>query len=208
MLGPLTLIAQDPLIALVLTALFLAGVVLHGTVQAYALARLGDGAALRQGFGSFGVRHLTLPGVLWFLVLGLAVPRPVPVDDGTPRVARGLLLGPLALLGYALALLIARQLLASVAPAFDVVSQGMRLAAVTTVLHAVYFLVPLAELDGARVLRSYGWPWLERVHARLKPVEGALPYLLWLAAWYVGALALVLAPIWNALQTVLSWLPF
>ncbi|PYE52891.1 hypothetical protein [Deinococcus yavapaiensis] len=208
MLGPLTLIAQDPLIALVLTTFFVVGLVLHGMTQTYALARFGDATALREGYGAFNARHLTVPGMLWFLVLGLAVPRPVPLTSTAPRAARALLLGPLALLAYALVLLLARQLLAAIAPAYDVVSQGMRLAAVTTVLHAVYFLVPLGDLDGARVLRAFAWPWEERVRARLRPVEGALPYLLWLASWYFGVLAFVLSPIWNALQIVLSWLPF
>ncbi len=209
MFGPLTLIPRDPLIALVLVAVFLLGLILHGAAQSALAARLGDRTAVQAGFGGLGFQpHFSVVGVLLYLLLGLGLTRPVPLHLSGRRAAAVLLSGPLVLWLWALLVMAVRQPLQPLFPGADVIFQGLQGAAKATLLHAAFYLLPLPPLDGGRAAALLGgreWRGLLGQFASAAP--WAL-YLVWLALWLSGAVNAVLTPLWTLMQTILGWLPY
>lgn len=209
MFGPLTLIARDPIIFLVLVGAFLSGLILHNLVQARLLARLGDDAALRAGFGALEPpAQLTLLGVLWYLLFGFGLPRTVPLRLTGRRAVLALLAGPLTLLLWALLLMVVKQVQQTYATGADVVGQGLDKAALASGLHALYFLVPLPPLDGGRALWAGGGPAVRRVLGQVGAAGPIACYILWLVLTLSGVFQQVALPLTAGLRAVTGLLPF
>ncbi|AFZ65932.1 hypothetical protein [Deinococcus peraridilitoris] len=209
MFGPLTLLLREPLIPLVLVALFVFGLLLHNAAQAHLAARLGDSSALEAGFGRPELwRHVSLGAVVWYLTLGLGLSRPVPVNLPRRRALAVLLSGPLTLALWALVLMTIRQLLLALMPTLDVLYQGMQLASKALVLHAVFYLLPFPTLDGGRALWEVGSRGVRQVLAQLSVAGTLLLYILWVVLLLSGTVNAFFNPLWSLLQTVPGWLPF
>jgi Zn-dependent protease len=208
MFGPLTLIPRDPLIAVVLVAVFLLGLLLHNVAQAHAAARLGDPTARAAGFG--GLRpdtHLGLPATVWYLLLGLGLPRAVPIKlRGRPAVL-ALLAGPAALIVFALGVAVVQRLLQPLLPGPDVVYDGMRRAVGLLLLHAVFFLLPLPHLDGGRALREVARRDLRGLLSDSGRLGPLVLYIVWVALWISNIAPTVLRGLLLAMQVLTSWLP-
>ncbi len=209
MFGPISVIAQDPIIFVVLVGFFLAGLVLHGVLQARLAARLGDTQGVRAGFGTPEPSvHLGLWGVALYLLLGCGLPRPVPLHL-TGRPALGVQLsGPLLLLAWALLLLLLQHIQVAFATGLDVVGRGLELAARASVLHAIFFLLPLPTLDGYRALWAVGSRGVRRVLAHGQLAGLLLTYIAWLVLSISGVFAWVQLPVMNALKSLYALLPF
>lgn len=206
MIGPLTLLTTEPLLLLVLVAATLFGVILKGTVQARLAARLGDPSGVRAGFGlPEPAVHLSLWRLALHLLIGVALPRPVPLElRGWPAVAV-LLSGPPVLLACALVLLALQRLQQQMWPSSaDVIGLGLGRAAFALTLHAVLNLLPLPQLDLGRALdhllpRSFHLP---------RPLRGTLlAAVAWTLLFLGGGLQWAAAPLWGGLQTVTALLP-
>ena len=209
MFGPISVILQDPIIFVVLVGFFLAGLVLHGVTQARLAARLGDPQGVEAGFGTPEPSvHLGLWSLALYLLLGCGLPRPVPLHL-SGRAGLGVQLsGPLLLTLWALALLLLQHLQVAFATGLDMVGRGLELAARASVLHALFFLLPLPALDGFRVLWAVGPRGLRRVLAQGQLAGPLLTYIAWLVLSISGAFAWVQLPVMNALKSLYSWLPF
>ena len=210
MFGPLLPhVPPASLIAVVLAAAFLFGLVVHNVIQARLAARLGDPAAVRAGYGSVEPQpHLSLAGVALYLLLGLGLARSVPLRlHGRPAIAV-LLAGPLGMIVTAFAYLLLLRVVQPLLPGPDVVYEGIRTAAKVLLLHAVFYLLPLPALDGGRALQEAGGTRVRRLLSGAVLVGPIVLYILWLVLQISGVSALVLQILWSALQTILSWLPF
>jgi hypothetical protein len=226
MFGPLTLIARDPLVLLLLALAVLGGLTLHNVVQALLARRLGDNAAADAGFTSPEPPvHHSLVSLLLYLLLGLALPRPVPVKSRGWRAAVILLSGPLTLLLTALLLLLFQRLQQLTLSSFDPLGQALGRAAYGLTQHSVFFLLPLPALDMGRTLKRLD---LQRgvqhrlpasLRSRLSQMQASrfsktlrlmgplLTYLLWLLLALSGTLNWATEPLWKGLGVVVSWLP-
>ena len=167
---------DDPASFVRLAVLVMASLVVAITVHEFSHALvangLGDNTAKRQGRLSLNpLRHLDPGGSLMMLLAGFGWGKPVPVDQdrlahgntGTALVAAA---GPLSNLvtAFLLALPIKLGLLGSTLPALDrvthVMTGGWReglgdivgLVIFFNLILAVFNLIPLAPLDGSRVL--------------------------------------------------------
>lgn len=206
MIGPLTLLTTEPLLLLVLVAATLLGVTLKGTLQARLAARLGDPGAVRAGFGlPEPAVHLSLWRLALHLLIGVALPRPVPLALRGWPAAAVLLSGPPVLLGCALALLALQRLQQQTWPATaDVIGLGLGRAAFALTLHALLNLLPLPQLDLGRAVNRL----LPRPVRLPRPLRGTLlPALAWAALFLGGGLQWAAAPLWGGLQTVTALLP-
>ncbi|WP_425147198.1 hypothetical protein [Deinococcus sp.] len=210
MFGPITLIARDPLVLLLLALAVLGGVTLHTVWQALIARWLGDSSAQDAGYVSLEPAvHHSLVSLILYLLLGLALPRPVPISAAL-RGWRGtltLLSGPPALLLLALLLLLLQRLQQMVLSGFDPLGLALGRAAYTLTQHAVFFCLPLPSLDMGRALELSGPPALRR---GLKTLDGAgrlLAYILWLLLALSGALGAATQPFWHALSAVVGLLP-
>lgn len=175
-----------PLAFLALVVAFVVGVVVHGSVQAFVAARLGDRAPAAFGGQRLDPRrHLDPFGAVGAAIGGLGWGKPVALDPrrlrGKVRFTLALLAGPAANLVLGVAAVIGFLLLApvgtgtalaEVAPAdvvhgnaLDGLPSGQLLLlvfGVTLIGVALLELVPLPPLDGGRLLFVYaphtlGW---------------------------------------------------
>jgi len=207
MFGPLTLIARDPLVLLLLALAVLGGLTLHNVVQALLARRLGDSSAADAGFTSPEPPvHHSLASLLLYLALGLALPRRVPLLRGR-RVALVLLSGPLTLLLTALLLLLLQRVQQLTLSGFDPLGLALGRAAYGLTQHSVFFLLPLPSLDLGRALALAGPPYLRRGLTLLQPAGTLLAYLLWLLLALSGVLSWATEPFWRGLGAVVGWLP-
>ncbi|MEF2279168.1 hypothetical protein V3W47_12740 [Deinococcus sp. YIM 134068] len=196
MIGPLTLITTDPLLLLVLVTATLFGVILKGTVQARLAAALGDSSAVQSGSGlPEPAVHLSLWRLALYLLVGVALPRPVLLALRGQSAATVLLSGPPVLLACALVLLLLQRLQQQTLPTTaDVIGLGLGRAALALTLHAAFNLLPLPQLDlgwtVGRVLPPS--PQLPR------PLRGTfLPALAWATLFLSGGLQWAAAPLWR-----------
>jgi len=208
MFGPLTLIARDPLVLLLLALAVLGGVTLHTVAQAHLARRLGDPAAYEAGFTSLEPPvHHSLVSLLLYLTLGLALPRPVPLHLQGWRAAATLLSGPLTLLLTALALLLLQRLQQLSLSGFDLLGQALGRAAYSLTQHGVFFLLPLPSLELGRALLFAGPPALRRGLGLLVSAGPLLAYIFWLLLALSGGLSWATAPFWRLLSAAVGLLP-
>jgi len=208
MFGPLTLIARDPLVLLLLALAVLGGLTLHNVVQALLARRLGDSSAADAGFTSPEPPvHHSLASLLLYLALGLALPRRVPLRLRGGRAALALLSGPLTLLLTALLLLLLQRVQQLTLSGFDPLGLALGRAAYGLTQHSVFFLLPLPSLDLGRALALTGPPLLRRGLTLLQPAGTLLVYLLWLLLALSGVLSWATEPFWRGLGAVVGWLP-
>jgi hypothetical protein len=208
MFGPLTLIARDPLVLLLLSLAVLGGLTLHNVVQALLARRLGDGAASDAGFTSPEPPvHHSLASLLLYLLLGLALPRSIPLRLHGWRAVLVLLSGPATLLLTALLLLILQRVQQLTLSGFDPLGLALGRAAYGLTQHAVFFLMPLPNLDVGRILLLAGPTPLRRVLGSAQPAGAPLAYILWLLLALTGTLSWAATPLWRWLGVVVGWLP-
>lgn len=208
MFGPLTLVARDPIIVIVLVLVLLQGLAVRGAVQARLAARFGAPGAVEAGYGRPALaRHLGLWPTVWFLLLGLALPKEVPVRLVGRRAALVLLSGPVTLALWALLVMAVRVPLARLLPELDVVFQGLQNGAKAALLHAVFFLLPLPTLDGGRALGAVAGREVRKVLGQIALGVPIALYLVWIALNLSPFLGAILEPLWVGLNTVVGWLP-
>jgi hypothetical protein len=208
MFGPLTLIARDPLVLLLLVLAVLGGLTLHNVVQALLARRLGDLAAADAGFTSPEPPvHHSLTSLLLYLALGLALPRPVPLRLSGWRAVLTLLSGPLTLLLTALVLLALQRLQQLTLSGFDPLGLALGRAAYGLTQHSVFFLLPLPSLDLGRALFLAGPPPLRRGLGLLQVTGPLLAYIFWLLLALSGGLSWATEPFWRGLGAVVGLLP-
>lgn len=208
MFGPLTLIARDPLVVLLLALAVLGGLTLHNMVQALLARVLGDASGAEAGFTSPEPPvHHSLASLLLYLLLGLALPRTVPLRLHGGRAVLAVLAGPLTLLLAALLLLLLQRVQQLTLSSFDPLGLALGRAAYGLTQHAVFFLLPLPNLDVGRSLLLAGPAPLRRVLGAAQPAGAPLAYILWLLLALTGTLSWAAAPLWHALGVVVGWLP-
>ncbi|WP_424951920.1 hypothetical protein [Deinococcus sp.] len=208
MFGPLTLIARDPLVLLLLSLAVLGGLTLHNMVQALLARRLGDPAASDAGFTSPEPPvHHSLVSLLLYLALGLALPRPVPVRLTGWRAALALMSGPVTLLLTALLLLLLQRLQQLLLSGFDPLGLALGRAAYGLTQHSVFFLLPLPSLDLGRALLLAGPLSLRRGLGPLQVAGPPLAYIFWLLLALSGGLSWATEPFWRGLGGVVGLLP-
>lgn len=153
----------DSLAILIAFAAALFGLVLHNVVQALVASSQGDDSPKTYGFASTDPRvHIEPLYLLFFALLGFAIPRPIPLN---PRNVRGRggpealvwLSGPLALVLWAFVLLLASSLLSRfVGGEAGSLLIGLALGAQFATSFAAVYLIPVPPLDGARALLAVG----------------------------------------------------
>ncbi|MFC4453180.1 hypothetical protein [Deinococcus sonorensis] len=208
MFGPISQIARDPLVLVLLVLAVLGGLVLHNVAQAQLARRLGDPSGQRAGFGTPEPPvHFSLWGLLGYLLLGLALPRPVPLALRGRRAGWVLLSGPLLLLLSALVLLVLQRAQQVWLSTFDPLGHALQMAALGLTQHALFFVLPLPGLDVGRALEQAAPRPAQRLMAQLKGAGVPVTYIVWLLLALSGGLGWVTAPVWRGLGTVIAWLP-
>ena len=210
-IGLLGYLSPDPLVFLIVIAALLFGLVLHNVVQSLVASSQGDDTPRNNGFTGTDPRvHLDPFYLLFLLLLGFAIPRPIPLN---PRNVRGRggpealvwLSGPLALVVWAFVLLVAAGLLGRLAPSgTDAIVTGLSVAAVQSVQFAVVYLVPVPPLDGARALIAAGNAETRRF---MRQLEGYGPIgfiVIFLVLSYTGVLSAIARPVYSALAALLG----
>lgn len=192
-----------------MAALVLSGLALRGSVQAWLARRLGDPGAVRAGYGlPEPLVHYSLLAAVLYLLLGLALPRPVPLALRGRRAALTLLPGPLLLLLLGFLLLLTQRLQLLFWPGLDVLARSLTSAAFGLTQHAVFFLLPLSGLDLGRTLLYTGPPPLRRLIAAMHSIRLPLLYSAWLLLTLSGALSQLTTPVWDLLRAGAALLPF
>ena len=226
--GSFDLLIDNPEGFLRLTVLVVLSLVVAITVHEFSHALvatgLGDTTAKGQGRLSLNpVRHLDPSGTVMMLVAGFGWGKPVPVDPrrlahghtGTALVAAA---GPLSnlVLAFLLAVPIKLGWLSPTTPALDrvayVMTGGLREGAADiaglmiffNLLLAVFNLIPLAPLDGSRVLTGVVPPQHAASYARVQQQGPAILVVLILFDLIsgVGILWRIIGPVVRGLSSV------
>lgn len=193
---------DNPLALLVAFASIAFGLVLHNVAQAWLANRYGESGPARFGFMSFEPRvHLDALSVIFLILLGFAVPRPVPYRLFGPKAAQVALMGPLAL--FAAAFVFA--FLARIMPAgmgLEGIALGFQVAALRLIIHAAVFIFPVPPLAGAQVVYAIGSPQARRFMDQLASY-GALGFLVvFLVLSITGVTGAVAAGLFGLMNTL------
>jgi len=196
--GPISLLLSDPLVFLIAVAALLFGLVLHNIVQARLADRLGDSSARLAGFASTDPqRHFEPLNLIFFLLLGLCVPRAIPLYGSRLR-GRGRaetsvwLSGPLTLIIWAFVLLLVETLLVNFVPRADVLDKiisGLGVGASYAIIHAVVFLVPLPGFDAGHALYANGSAATRQTLDRISAAGPLVTFIFFLVLSYTGVLS-------------------
>ena len=200
----LAVLAEAPLAFVILIAAFttslLVGLVLHEVAHAFVADSLGDGTPRRHGRLSLNpLRHLDPLGSMLIFIVGFGWAKPVPIGPNSGRnIALIALAGPAtnlviaALAGAVIKLGYVPFFHPFVAPSSaaywarvwtdspdHLVGLFLGTIVLLNVILAVFNLIPLAPLDGFRVLLGVLPPDVSRQVARLEPwMPGALLVLI------------------------------
>jgi len=179
-------------------AALLFGLVLHNIVQARLADRLGDSSARLAGFASTDPqRHFEPLNLIFFLLLGLCVPRAIPLYGSRLR-GRGRaetsvwLSGPLTLIIWAFVLLLVETLLVNFVPRADVLDKiisGLGVGASYAIIHAVVFLVPLPGFDAGHALYANGSAATRQTLDRISAAGPLVTFIFFLVLSYTGVLS-------------------
>ncbi len=207
--GPISLLLSNPLTFLIAVAALLFGLVLHNIVQARIADRLGDSSARLAGFASTDPqRHFEPLNLIFFLLLGLCVPRAIPLYGSRLR-GRGRaetsvwLSGPLTLIIWAFVLLLVKTLLVNFGPRVEVMVQivtGLGVGASYAIIHAVVFLVPLPGFDAGHALYASGNAATRQTLDRISAAGPLVTFIFFVVLSFTG----ILGGIAGAITQVIS----
>ena len=195
--GPFSLLLSNPLVFLIAAAALLFGLVLHNVVQARLADRLGDPSARLAGFASTDPqRHFEPLNLIFFLLLGLCVPRAIPLYGSRLRgrgaaEARVWLSGPLTLIIWAFLLLLVDALLVQFASQADVlqsITSGLAVGASYAIIHAVVFMVPLPGFDAGHALYANGSAATRQILDRIAAAGPLVTFIFFLVLSFSGVL--------------------
>lgn len=181
---------------------FLFALTCHELAHGYVAWRLGDPTAKNAGRLTMNpLKHLDPLGVLAFIIMKIGWAKPVPVNPAYFKdPQRGMLLVSLAGPGSNLALAVASAILVRlvlllypVIPAFVFEPLAEMLAASVwiNVMLAVFNILPIPPLDGAKVLQFFLPPAMARSYEKLEPFG----FILLLALFYLGLISQVIMPV-------------
>lgn len=216
MFGPIILIARDPLVFLLLILAVLGSMIVKNSLQAGLAALLGDRSAREAGFTSLEPAvHFSLASLASYLLLGLALPRPIPLRPLSGRLLPGQrgrallapLCGPLLLALLALGLLLLQRMQQQYFSGLDPLGLALGRSGYTLTQHAVFFLLPLPALDLGRALLLGGPRQVRRVLAVLQAAGPLATVILWLLLALSGVLSWASAPLWRLLGALVGLLP-
>jgi len=227
----LDLLTEDPLafaviIVTTIVALLVA-ITVHEFSHAFSAYRLGDPTAKYLGRLSLNpLRHLDPVGTVMLLLVGFGWGRPVPVNplafgrNALRRMAMVAFAGPLS--NILVAVLIGQvfqhglmewpyasgaRLLGSPTEAF--LAQFLVIILFYNLVLAVFNLIPLAPLDGSRVVLGILPRDMAREYARLEPWGPAILFGIIILDWFtgVGILARIIFPAINGLSRLFAGYP-
>jgi Zn-dependent protease len=211
-LGFLPLLLQSPLEGAIVIACVLFGLVWHNIVQALIADRLGDSTPRTYGFHGTDPRiHLDPLSLVFLLLLGFGLPRPIPLRGSSLRGRGGTsealvwLSGPLGLIVYAFVLLLLSGLVTKFgAEIGSSIGGGFRFAAFYAVQYAVVYIIPVPPLDGAKALAAAGSMEARRFLAQLESYGPIGFLLIFLVLSYTGILSAITSPIIQVLAGLVS----
>lgn len=197
--SPSRFLEMLPVVALVVVAPLVLGLTVHEFAHALAAHLLGDDTAKRAGRLSLNpIRHLDPAGTLFMIIVGFGWGKPVPVDPrALPNARRSMAIvafaGPLAnlLLAAALGMLFKLGLVPFYPPAGIPSSLGSPalLGAVIgyvvfcNLMMGVFNLLPVAPLDGSKVLMGLAPRRLTFPLARAEPYGMVVLMLIFAVDW-------------------------
>ncbi len=181
---------------------FLLALTVHELAHGYVASRLGDPTAARAGRLTLNpLKHLDLWGTVAFFIMRIGWAKPVPVDSRYFKhperdMLRVALAGPAANLALAVASgLLARLAVAAsgLLPDFFLYPALLMLAASAwiNVILAVFNLLPIPPLDGARIVAGLLPRHLAARFRRFEPYG----FVLLLILFYTGTIQKVILPL-------------
>ena len=192
-----------PVVALVMVAPLILGLTVHEFAHALAAHLLGDDTAKRAGRLSLNpIRHLDPAGTLFMIIAGFGWGKPVPVDPrGLPNARRSMALvafaGPFSnlLLAGALGMVFKFHLMPFYPPegipfslkAPALLSAVLAYSIFFTLLMGVFNLLPIAPLDGSKVLMGLAPRRLTFPLAKVEPYGMAVLMLIFAIDWVGNA---------------------
>jgi len=190
---------------------FLFALTVHELAHGYVANRLGDPTAARAGRLTLNpLKHLDILGTIAFFIMHIGWAKPVPVDSRYfKHPERDMLWVALAGPGANLVLAVASGLLAKLAmaaapaiPVFLLYPLLLMLVASAwiNVILAIFNLIPIPPLDGARVLTGLLPPELAGHYRRLEPFG----FIILLILFYTGTIQKLILPLINQAHSLLT----
>ncbi|MBB6097325.1 Zn-dependent protease [Deinobacterium chartae] len=219
MFGPLGLLFSgntgfDPVSFLIVVTAVLFGLVLHNVVQARLAARYGDSSPALAGFASTEPRvHFDLLSLLFFLLLGLALPRPIPLNARRIPGRGGLeawiwMSGVLTLIAWAFVLMLILAIQREFLPQLNIITAGLSTSVSLVLIHAAVFIFPLPPLDGARALAAAGSYRVREALNRLSAGGPLVVLIFFLVLSFLGVFSFIANLFYIPLNFIIQLLPF